>query len=211
MTRAPCSDTLADGRCGACFVQVFEGGVRSASFIYSDLIPPAMRGTVHHGLFHSVDWLPTLTKLAGASTSKNLPLDGVDIWPALLEGGRASPHTELPINIAACGTDYTGESIVDGPQAAMIVGDLKVIVQCWWRSTKNVSTAQLYNITDDIGEVNDLAPTRTDDLHRLLARLDYWEGQSVPPYPKDQDNCGEGKGQGPNPASGGWQYWDSWC
>eukprot|EP00040_Diaphanoeca_grandis_P003956 m.26502 g.26502 ORF g.26502 m.26502 type:complete len:512 (+) comp15428_c0_seq1:208-1743(+) len=189
---------------------VFEGGVRSASFIYSPLIPVARRGTVHNGLFHSVDWLPTLTNLAGGSTTKNLELDGFDIWPALLEGGTASPRTEIPVNIAACGNASNGaDTIVDGPQAAMIVGDMKVIVQCWWRDTKMADTAQLYNLSSDVAEMHDLSASQPDDLKRLLARLDYWEALSVPPYPKDQDNCGQGKGQGP--ASNGQMYWDSWC
>jgi hypothetical protein len=37
-----------------------------------------------------------------------------------------------------------------GPQAAIIVGDMKLIVDCWWRESKNASTAQLYNLTTDI-------------------------------------------------------------
>eukprot|EP00041_Stephanoeca_diplocostata_P028191 m.789830 g.789830 ORF g.789830 m.789830 type:complete len:513 (+) comp23325_c0_seq6:97-1635(+) len=188
---------------------VFEGGVRSAAFVYSSLLPKSIRGTVHHGLFHSVDWLPTLTGLAGASTTKNLPLDGVDIWPALLQGGTTSPRTEIPVDIAACGTK--DQSIVDGPQAAMIVGDMKVIVQCWWRDSKDPSTAQLYNITADAAELHDLSAEEPALLKSVLARLDYWEGQSVDPYPKDQDNCGEGAGQGPSPFSGGLKFWDSWC
>lgn len=158
-----------------------------------------------------MDWLPTLTSLAGASTAKNLPLDGMDIWQALLDGGRTSPRDEIPVNIAACGGDTKYQSIVDGPQAALILGDLKVIVQCWWRDSKNASTAQLYNITEDIAEVHDLASSRPDDVQRLLARLSFWEEQSVPPYPPDQDHCGQGKGQGPSPESGGNKYWDAWC
>lgn len=188
---------------------VFEGGVRSASFIYSSLIPEAKRGSVHSGLFHAVDWLPTLAGLAGASTSQNLPLDGYNLWDALLAGGSESPRNEIPVEIAACGT--SDQSIVDGPQAAMIVGDMKVIVACWWRGSKNASTAQLYNLTSDISELNDLAAKQPDDLHRLLGRLDYWESQSVSPYPKDVDGCGAGKGQGPSPTSAGYEYWGSWC
>lgn len=99
-----------------------------------------------------------------------------------------------------------GQTIVDGPQAAMIVGDLKVIVQCWWRGTKLNSTAQLYNITADVGEHNDLAASRPEDLTRLLDRLDWWEQQSVPPYPKNE-SCGEGK-----PLNSSiYPYWDAWC
>lgn len=191
---------------------VFEGGVRSASFVYSSLIPQAARGTVHRGLFHSVDWLPTLAGLAGASTEQNLKLDGVDIWQALLAGGSDSPRTEVPVNIAACGADAKGaQTIVDGPQAALIVGDLKVIVKCWWRSTKNASTAQLYNITADASEVHDLAQARGADLQRLLARLDYWESQSVPPYMTNQSCPSNRNGHDPTPASGGHRYWDTWC
>ena len=52
------------------------------------------------------------------------------VRPALIDPDTPSPNTEIPINIAACGADANGaESIVDGPQAAMIVGELKVIVQ----------------------------------------------------------------------------------
>jgi arylsulfatase B len=57
---------------------VFEGGVRSAAFIFAPGL--ANPGTVHRGLFHAVDWLPTLAKLGGASTDGTLPLDGFDIW-----------------------------------------------------------------------------------------------------------------------------------
>ena len=95
---------------------------------------------------------------------------------------------------------------MDGPQAAMIVGDLKVIVQCWWRGTKMNSTAQLYNITADAGEHNDLAASRPVDLSRLLDRLDWWEQQSVPPYSVNA-SCGGGEPH----ASEIYPYWDSWC
>jgi len=167
---------------------VFEGGVRSASFVFSSNLPS---GTKHTGLFHSTDWLPTLVNLAGGSTKDNLPLDGFDIWESLKTGGSASPRSEIPVNIAACGADAPKtQSIVDGPQAAMIVGDLKLIVDCFWRGTKLLNTSQLYNITEDMSENKDLAATRPADVKRLTARLAYWEQQSVPPYSeKGRDGC----------------------
>lgn len=132
-------------------------------------------------------------------------VDGLDIWSAIAAGGRVSPRSEIPVNIAACGADAKGaQSIVDGPQAAMIVGDLKVIVNCWWRSTKDAASAQLYNLTADPGEMTDLSGSRPDDVTRLLDRLDFWEKLSVPPYSVDKE-CGKGEPQG-NPP-----HWDSWC
>jgi arylsulfatase A-like enzyme len=186
--------------CGA------EGGVRSCSFIYSSLLKHP--GTTHHGLFHAVDWLPTLTKLVGVPTTKNLPLDGVDIWSAIQSGDpTASPVREIPVEIAACGTDGA-KSIVDGPQAALIVGDLKIIVDCFWRSTQQNETAQVYNITADAAEMHDLAASRPELVTPLLDRLAYWEAQSVVPYSEvmDLEKCGQGKPQGTNPP-----HWDFWC
>ena len=63
----------------------------------------------------------------------------------------------------------------------MIVGEMKVVVDCYWRSTKKVDTAQLFNLTADPSELTDLAKTQPNDLQAVLARLDYWEQQSVEP------------------------------
>ena len=187
---------------------VFEGGVRSAAFVWYAPLNAEQGGRWHDGLFHSTDWLPTLVGLAGGSTTRNLPLDGFDLMPALRQGGSASPRDELPVNIAACGADAVGvQSIIDGPQAAMIVGDLKLIVSCFWRSTRNMTDVQLYNLTADAAEEENLAAKRPDDVKRLAARLAFWEAQSVPPYAQDaiDPSCGEGKPQGTPPA------WGPWC
>ena len=38
---------------------VFEGGVRSAAFVWGKMLPEAVRGTSFTGLIHLTDWLPT--------------------------------------------------------------------------------------------------------------------------------------------------------
>jgi arylsulfatase A-like enzyme len=185
---------------------VFEGGVRSVAFVHARGLP---HHSEHWGLFHSTDWLPTLVNLAGGSLAKNLPLDGFDIWEALKAGGSASPRSEIPVNIAACGPGYTSgfQSMMEGPQAAIIVGDLKLIVDCYWRETKELDTAQLYNITADISERHNVARSRPQDVKRLAARLAYWEALSVPPYADFaiEQSCGKGSALG-NPAA-----WSPWC
>ena len=88
----------------------------------------------------------------------------------------------------------------------MIVGEMKVVVDCYWRSTKKVDTAQLFNLTADPSELTDLAKTQPKDVQRIEARLAHWEAQSVEPYNMHLDkSCGEGKPQGSPP------HWDSWC
>eukprot|EP01065_Artemidia_motanka_P039729 TRINITY_DN4891_c0_g1_i1.p1 TRINITY_DN4891_c0_g1~~TRINITY_DN4891_c0_g1_i1.p1 ORF type:complete len:505 (+),score=170.84 TRINITY_DN4891_c0_g1_i1:72-1586(+) len=185
---------------------LFEGGVRSTAFISAPQLAHRA-GEQHSGLFHSADWLPTLVGLAGGETAKNLPLDGKDIWQALLSGA-GSPHDEIPINIAACGSDKS-VSEVDGPQAAIIVGDLKLLVDCFWRDSRDVSVdhVQLYNLTSDPSEATDLAASRPDDVKRLADRLAYWEAQSVVPYRENgiDAECGVGKPHGTPP------HWDPWC
>ncbi len=189
---------------------VFEGGIRSAAFVRYPPLTGDMAGKTHNGLFHAVDWVPTIMSLVGAGdrAGATLPLDGLDIGPALRQGGSVSPHTELPVQITACG-DGEPRSIVSGPGAAIIVGDLKLIVDCYWRASKNISGShvQLYNITADLAEEKDLAAERPQDVTRLVERLDYWEQQSVEPYNKFaiDKSCGQGKPQGQPP------HWDSWC
>lgn len=72
--------------------QIYEGGTRVPAFAnWPGQIPP---GTVVTTPIHIVDILPTLASLAGASTEKCLPLDGLDVSPALLRG-EPSARTEV--------------------------------------------------------------------------------------------------------------------
>lgn len=188
---------------------VYEGGVRSAAFVWYAPLNLKMGGSTHGGLFHATDWLPTLVRLAGGSTHANLPLDGWDIWGALEEGGSSSPRTEIPVNIAACGPDANGtRSIITGPQAAVIVGQLKLLVPCFWRSERSLTGAKLYNLSADLAEEHDLAGAMPDAVKKLGARLAYWEAQSVPPYALSgiDTSCGEGKPLGSSPPA-----WNPWC
>eukprot|EP00756_Hemistasia_phaeocysticola_P036920 Hpha_TRINITY_DN16668_c0_g4::TRINITY_DN16668_c0_g4_i1::g.178207::m.178207/K01135/ARSB; arylsulfatase B len=188
---------------------LYEGGTRTAAIIRAPGLEDKA-GTEHNGLFHAVDWLPTLVGLAGGKTEGNLPLDGYDLWDALVKGGNASPREEVPVNIAACGGIIPLHfSEVQGPQAAIIVGEMKLLVDCFWRGENKVTSTngQLYNLTADPAEENDLSATRPDDLQRLAARLAYWEAQAVPPYMENGDDksCGSGGPIGSPP------HWDPWC
>jgi arylsulfatase A-like enzyme len=62
----------------------YEGGTRVVALANWPGRLPA--GAVVEQPMHVVDWYPTLARLAGASTARAKPLDGVDLWPTLAEG-----------------------------------------------------------------------------------------------------------------------------
>ena len=49
-------------------------------------------------MIHAVDIYPTLAALAGASTAKCKPLDGINVWDTIAEG-KPSPRTEIIYNV----------------------------------------------------------------------------------------------------------------
>ncbi|KAJ8680583.1 hypothetical protein QAD02_016370 [Eretmocerus hayati] len=75
---------------------LFEGGVRSAACIFSNLIKFPSR--VSNGLIHLVDWLPTLYVAAGGKIEDLKDIDGVNQWPTLVNG-QESPRKSVLLNI----------------------------------------------------------------------------------------------------------------
>lgn len=82
----------------------WEGGVRSASFLHSPMLPG---GVVNRELMHVTDWLPTLTHLAACGVHdldihckgpELGDIDGVNQWSTII-GASKSPRTEFLVNI----------------------------------------------------------------------------------------------------------------
>ncbi len=143
--KIPCDNgPLRDGK-----GSLFEGATRVCAFAnWPGRIQP---GTVD-GLMHAVDLYPTLAALAGASTAKCKPLDGVNVWETLA-GGKPSPRTEFVYNIEPF-------------RAALRQGHWKLI----WR-TSLPSSVDLYDLAKDPAEEHNLAalhPERTAAMQRRL-------------------------------------------
>jgi arylsulfatase A-like enzyme len=139
---------------------LYEGGTRVVALAnWPGHIKP---GTVVDSPIHIVDMYPTLTSLAGASTAKCRPLDGMDVWAAIADG-KASPRTEVVYGIEPF-------------RGAVRVGDWKLVS----RSTLP-SRMELFNLAKAPSEHTDLSAANPDKVAELRQRIEALAKESVPP------------------------------
>ena len=138
---------------------LFEGGTRVCALANW---PGKIKPQTVDGLIHAVDLYPTLAALAGASTAKCKPLDGVDAWPTISKGA-PSARTEVVYNIEPF-------------RGAIRQGDWKII----WR-TLLPSSVDLYNLAEDPSESTNLAAKHPERVAALQARLDAFAKAAAKP------------------------------
>jgi arylsulfatase A-like enzyme len=138
---------------------LYEGGARVAAFAnWPGHIRP---GTVD-ALIHVVDFYPTLAALAGASTAKSKPLDGVNVWDVIAKGA-PSPRTEIVYN-------------VEPFRAAVREGNWKLV----WK-TFLPSSVELYDISKDPSETKNVAAEHPDTVAALQQRIQTLAKESAKP------------------------------
>jgi arylsulfatase A-like enzyme len=124
--------------------------------------PGHIKAQTVEGVIHAVDVFPTLAALAGASTAKCKPLDGVDVWSTIAQGA-SSPRTEIVYNIEPF-------------RGAVRQGNWKLIVR-----TLLPSSAELYDLAQDPSEKNNLAAGNPEKVAELRQRLETLAKASVKP------------------------------
>lgn len=129
---------------------LYEGGTRVCAL--ANWPGHIKAGSVVDGMMHVVDMYPTLAGLAGASTAKCKPLDGMNVWPTISEG-KPSPRTEMVYNIEAF-------------RAGIRQGDWKLI----WR-TPLPAAVELYNLAQDPSEQHNLATEHPETVATLQKRV----------------------------------------
>lgn len=178
---------------------LWEGGIRAVGFAYGKEIP---EGTVHKGLLDVSDWMPTFLKAGACSAEHSPPLDGVDQWDAIVNGGPTS-RTEILHNIETNKGDCTLNGLnVDSPfntaiTAAIRRGPWKLLTGChrkdgWTLPPEAEETfagnlpedpsrghVKLFNLEDDPNETNDVAEKYPDKVNELLLRLAFHESTKV--------------------------------
>ena len=145
--------------------QVYEGGIR---------VPMAMRwpGTIAPGRrietpVITLDWLPTFLDAAGGKPLPDVKLDGLSLLPLLKD-----PASSLPARPLHWRTN--------GPEGPVAIrdGDWKLV---HLRNKKPGAKPELYRLSADIAEENDLAAKEPEKLKELQAKLQAWESSLAKP------------------------------
>lgn len=140
---------------------LYEGGIRVCAFAnWPGRLSPTKLATP----IHAVDWLPTIAGLVGYRAEADPKWDGVNQWPALTGSGDAGRGH--PIYIAS----KRGWALRDG--------DWKLI-----QSPRD--KAELFKISDDPYEKNDLAESAPERVRKLRALLDAERAKDDPNLPAD--------------------------
>jgi arylsulfatase A-like enzyme len=131
--------------------EVYEGGIRVPALANW---PGVLEPRSLPAPMHIVDWMPTLSKLAGYSPETDLRWDGSDVWPLI--SGRAAAIEARSLYWKT-------------PNAfAIRLGDWKLI------TGKQQKSFELYNVIADPYEEHDVArrnPERVNELRRLLEEV----------------------------------------
>jgi len=138
---------------------IYEGGFR---------VPFAMqwKGTVkpivYDNPISSLDIFATIAALSRTPIKADCPLDGVNMIPYITGKKKGLPHETIYLRKF----DEKGYSVRHK--------DLKLVI-------KKDGTPQLYNLTKDIGEQNDIAQQYPDKVKKLEAIRKEWDSQLIEP------------------------------
>ena len=126
---------------------VWEGGHRVPAIAWwPGKIKP---GTTTDDLCISLDLMPTMLDLAGAKAPAGHTFDGVSLAPLMLDGKPLGRRQLV----------WNGQAMRDGTWKLVIAG----------------GKAQLFDLSKDIGERNDLAGQHPDRVKEMVAALDAWK------------------------------------
>ena len=161
---------LAGGKGG-----VWEGGIRVPVIVRGPGVKP---NSWCHTRVVGYDLFPTFCELAGiASSTMPRGIEGGSIASLLKTDGRGDvkrPREELVFHFP----HYQG----DAPHSAIFLGDLKLLH--FYEDNHD----ELYDLSKDIGECNDLAAQRPAEMTKLRERLDKYLADVDAQFPTQNPN-----------------------
>jgi len=140
---------------------VWEGGYRVPFAVQWKGTLPA--GSEYDQPVSSLDILATIAELADASVDPARPLDGVNLIPYLTGEKDGSPHDAIYLRK------------FDQQKYAVRCGDYKLLIPY-----ENAASL-LYDLSADIGEVDNVADEHPDTLERLEGLRVQWNSELIEP------------------------------
>ena len=164
------STTSGNGPLRGFKAQTWEGGIRVPFMMQWKGKIPA--GKVDDRPVIQLDIHPTALAAAGVKAKPEWKFDGVNLLPYVTGEKSAAPHDALYWRF--------------GPQIALRAGDWKLVKGAGMdgiaggRAGKaDTQGAELYNVTKDIGEKENLAAKNPDKLKELAAMWDKWNAGNI--------------------------------
>lgn len=157
---------------------LYEGGVRTCAFVtWEGRIRP---GSTVQTPLHAVDWYPTLLGLAGASREQRLPIDGRDVWPAIVAGAALADRDLVLNTTPQHGALRRGnwKLVLNGQRG---VGDGEATATETTGSGSTKERVELFDLASDPAEKVNLAAARPEVVKDLGTRYEAWAAQAVPP------------------------------
>ncbi len=156
----------------------YEGGIREPMFAFwSGKIKP---GTKSETPITNLDFYPTILDVAGIRRPENKLLDGQSLRPVLFDSGDLDERPlfwHFPIYLEGGNAESQDTIFRTRPGSAVRYGDWKLI-----QYFEN-NDLELYNLQDDLGEKNNLAPLHSQKVEELLGILINWRKETHAPVP----------------------------
>ncbi|XP_070538802.1 arylsulfatase B-like [Ptychodera flava] len=178
----------------------FEGGVRSPGMVHSPLLEKT--GYVNNELIHVVDFFPTFLSLAGGTPDPKL--DGKNVWNTISTGA-PSPRTDMLLHfdthpVSPCTAIRYGDyKLIHGRYDVMrnVTDIVDQTPTDTWFPPPELSDAdipdvhapkdgtQLFDLSVDPLEINNLADEMPDKVAELLALADVITAGAPDPFYPD--------------------------
>lgn len=164
---------------------MYEGGFREPMIVRwpGNIVASSKSDEVVMGM----DFYPTLVELAGGDPGK-YNTDGVSLAPVLLEEGtlnRDKVFWHFPAYLQSYKGIKNPEDLVRGwrsvPSSVIRKGDWKLIQDF------EDGSLQLYNLKEDLSELNNLAQTMPEKRDELLTDLKQWQEETNALIPKERN------------------------
>lgn len=175
-------------------ITIWEGGTRTVGIVSGSRLQKT--AYTYDGLFHAVDWHPTILSAAGLTPDPNL--DGIDQWEAISTGGDGK-RTEFIYNLDDTDPATQGHAGIRMGDYKLLVGNVG-IYNGWYPpdldyteeaiaetasfeervQAGNESLYKLFNLKDDPNEYINLADSQPEVVQKLLSRMQEYHDQMIP-------------------------------